>query len=176
MSRDKSKINYLTCRFEDQELENEFQIYRTEKSWKFIIFLFYAAFFIGWLIKLDDIKVLGFNSFYFSYHFIDQIFFFILFFSSTKIKKKYYENYFFITWIGLMNTGAWVFYHSNASFPAGEGAITIAILFSFIFYPFSFIKSVIASLLTSIPMAIMIFHKQNTEFGHLIYELIMPFV
>ena len=88
MSRDKSKINYLTCRFEDQELENEFQIYRTEKSWKFILFLFYAAFFIGWLIKLDDIKVLGLNSFYISYHFIEQILFLILLFSSTKIKNS----------------------------------------------------------------------------------------
>ena len=176
MSRDKSKINYLTCRFEDQEIENEFQIYRTEKSWKFILFLFYAAFFIGWLIKLDDIKVLGLNSFYISYHFLEQILFFILLFSSTKIKKKYYENYFFISWIGLMNTGAWVYYHSTASFPAGAGAITIAVLFSFIMYPFSFIKSVIAGLLTSIPMAIMIFHKLDVEFGHLIYGLFMPFV
>ena len=75
-----------------------------------------------------------------------------------------------------MITGAWVFYHSTASFPAGEGAITIAVLFSFIIYPFSFIKSVVASLLTSVPMAIMIFHKQDIEFGHLIYELFMPFI
>ena len=75
-----------------------------------------------------------------------------------------------------MNTGAWVYYFSSASFPAGEGAITIAILFSFIIYPFNFIKSVIASLLSSIPMAIMIFHKQDIENGHLFMNFIMPFL
>ena len=94
MSRDKSKINYLTCKFEDLELENEFQIYRTEKSWKFILFLLYSAYFIGWLIKLDDIKVLGYNSFYFSYHILDQILFFILLLSSTKVKKSIMKTIF----------------------------------------------------------------------------------
>ena len=65
MNIDKSKINNVTCRFEDHELENEFQIHRTEKSWKFILGVLYSAYFLGWLIKLDDVKNLGFNPIYF---------------------------------------------------------------------------------------------------------------
>ena len=176
MNIDKSKINNVTCRFEDHELENEFQIHRTEKSWKFILGVLYSAYFLGWLIKLDDVKNLGFNPIYFAYHFVEQIMFFSLLFHRFGSKKNFMKTTFFITWIGFMITGAWVYYFSSASFPAGEGAITIAILFSFIIYPFNFTKSVIASLLSSIPMAIMIFHKQEIENGHIIYELIMPFL
>ena len=110
-----------------------------------------------------------------SWHLFAQILFWIMFLSSEDFKKKYYEKYFFITWVGFMNAGAYLYYFSPEPFPAGEGVITSSILFSFTIYPLAFVESIVASIATSIPMAIMLFHKENIDPGHLIYQFMMPF-
>ena len=68
-----------------------------------------------------------------------------MFLSSEDFKKKFYEKYFFITWVGFMNAGAYLYY---PPFPAGEGVVVSSILFSFTIYPFAFIESVVASIAT----------------------------
>ena len=176
MVTENSKINPFACRFKSKDLENDFHSYKLKKSWKSYMFILYSTFIIAWLIRIDDYRILGFNPIYFSYHLIEQILFLILLFSSVNAKKKYVEHYFFYTWIGFMNAGAIAYYFSPATFPAGEGVITFAVIFSLIIYPFNFIRGVLASLFTSIPMAVMIFHKENIETAHIFYELFMPFI
>ena len=51
-----------------------------------------------------------------------------MFLSSEDFKKKFYEKYFFITWVGFMNAGAYLYYFSPEPFPAGEGVIVSSIL------------------------------------------------
>ena len=93
MNIDKSKINNVTCRFEDHELENEFQIHRTEKSWKFILGVLYSAYFLGWLIKLDDVK--NYDLIYiFCVSFVEQIMFLVYFFHRFGSKKNFMKTTF----------------------------------------------------------------------------------
>ena len=175
MELNKKIIDRFFCKFKDVDLEQDYRIYANEKSKKFNYRLLIIVYFIGLFVIIDDIRTTGLDPLYVSWHLFAQILFWIMFLSSEDFKRKFYEKYFFITWVGFMNAGAYLYYFSPEPFPAGEGVITSSILFSFTIYPFAFIESVIASIATSIPMAIMLFHKENIDPGHLIYQFIMPF-
>lgn len=175
MELNKKIIDRFFCKFKDVDLEQDYKSYANEKSKKFNFRLLIIVYFIGLFVIIDDILTTGFDLFYILWHLFAQVLFWIMFLSSEDFKKKFYEKYFFITWVGFMNAGAYLYYFSPEPFPAGEGVITSSILFSFTIYPFAFIESVVASIATSIPMAIMLFHKENIDPGHLIYQFIMPF-
>ena len=175
MELNKKIIDRFFCKFRDVDLEQDYKSYANEKSKKFNYRLLIINYFIGLFVIIDDIRVTGLDPFYILWHSIAQILFWIMFLSSEDFKKKFYEKYFFITWVGFMNAGAYLYYFSPEPFPAGEGVVVSSILFSFTIYPFAFIESVVASIATSIPMAIMLFHKENIDPGHLIYQFIMPF-
>ena len=175
MELNKKIINRFLCKFRDIDLEQDYKIYANEKSKKFNYRLLIIVYFIGLFVIIDDILTTGFDLLYVSWHLFAQILFWIMFLSSEDFKKKYYEKYFFITWVGFMNAGAYLYYFSPEPFPAGEGVITSSILFSFTIYPLAFVESIVASIATSIPMAIMLFHKENIDPGHLIYQFMMPF-
>ena len=171
MELNKKIIDRFFCKFKDVDLEQDYKSYANEKSKKFNFRLLIIVYFIGLFVIIDDILTTGFDLFYILWHLFAQVLFWIMFLSSEDFKKKFYEKYFFITWVGFMNAGAYLYYFSPEPFPAGEGVITSSILFSFTIYPFAFIESVVASIATSIPMAIMLFHKENIDPGHLIYQL-----
>ena len=175
MELNKKIIDRFFCKFKDVDLEQDYKSYANEKSKKFNYRLLIINYFIGLFVIIDDIRVTGLDPFYILWHSIAQILFWIMFLSPEDFKKKFYEKYFFITWVGFMNAGAYLYYFSPEPFPAGEGVVVSSILFSFTIYPFAFIESVVASIATSIPMAIMLFHKENIDPGHLIYQFIMPF-
>ena len=168
-------LNRFYCKFRDVDLEQDYKNYANEKSKKFNYRLLIINYFIGLFVIIDDIRVTGLDPFYISWHLSAQVLFWIMFLSSEDFKKKFYEKYFFITWVGFMNAGAYLYYFSPEPFPAGEGVVVSSILFSFTIYPFAFIESVLASIATSVPMAIMLLHKENIDPGHLIYQFIMPF-
>ena len=175
MELNKNIFDRFFCKFKDVDLEQDYKSYSNEKSKKFNYRLLIIVYFIGLFVIIDDIITTGLDPLYISWHLFAQILFWIMFMSSEDFKKKFYEKYFFITWIGFMNAGAYLYYFSPEPFPAGEGVITSSILFSFTIYPFAFIESIVASIATSIPMAIMLFHKENIDPGHLIYQFMMPF-
>ena len=175
MELNKKIINRFLCKFRDIDLEQDYKIYANEKSKKFNYRLLIIVYFIGLFVIIDDIRTTGLDPLYVSWHLFAQILFWIMFLSSEDFKRKFYEKYFFITWVGFMNAGAYLYYFSPEPFPAGEGVITSSILFSFTIYPLAFVESIVASIATSIPMAIMLFHKENIDPGHLIYQFMMPF-
>ena len=103
-----NRINKLTCRFEDTNLEKQFLDYRWEKIWKNIKILLYVDISIGFLIRIDDIFIqgVGKNFYYLTYHFLSIAVVLLFLFSSNKNKKKYHQLYFLIGRIGFMNCGA----------------------------------------------------------------------
>ena len=172
------KINRLSCRFEESDLEKEFLAYRWDRIWKNIKILLYFDITIGFLIRIDDIFVQGAgkNAYYLSYHAISIVIMLLFLFSSNEKKRQYHQAYFLISTIGFMNCGAWTYYFSDIPFPVGAGVLPILLMLYLIVYPFHFINGLIAIFGTSIPFAILLISQDNMTPDQLSYLLILPAV
>ena len=153
-----NKINNITCRFENSDLEKEYIDYWWhDRLFRNIKIILGVAYFVGLFVIFDDYKNLGgLTPYYIGYHIFSWLLLAIFLFSKEDLKKKYFEYYFMITFVGFMNCGAWSYHFSPAEFPPGEGVVISMILFGLIIYPFGFINTPDASLLLSLLTIILI--------------------
>ena len=178
MNIDNIRINKLSCRFEDNSLEQQYLKHRWDKIWNNIKILLYVDTPVAFIIRADDIFVqgVGKNIFYLSYHLFAIVLLLIFLFSSNERKRKYHQEYFLITSIGFMNCGAWTYYFSDGQFPVGAGVLPIMIMLYLIVYPFHFTNGLIAVIGTSIPFVILLFSQGNMSLEQLPYLLFLPFI
>lgn len=176
MNKEKVNINSFTCRFEDNNLEEEYLIYRWSKIWKNIRILLYFDIGIGFMIRLDDIFIQGAgqNIFYLSYHLISILILLLFIFASNENKRKFHQLYFLISTIGFMNCGAWTYYFSDIQFPVGGGVLPILLMLYLIVYPFHFLNSLISIIGTSIPFSFLVISQGNILSEQLVYLLFLP--
>ena len=176
MDIDNIRINKLSCRFEDNSLEQQYLKHRWDKIWNNIKILLYVDIPLGFIIRADDIFVqgVGKNIYYLSYHLFAIILLLIFLFSSNERKRKYHQEYFLITSIGFMNCGAWTYYFSDGQFPVGAGVLPIMIMLYLIVYPFHFTNGLIAVIGTSIPFVILLLSQGNMSLEQLPYLLFLP--
>ena len=178
MDIDNIRINKLSCRFEDNSLEQQYLKHRWDKIWNNIKILLYVDTPVAFIIRADDIFVqgVGKNIFYLSYHLFAIVLLLIFLFSSNERKRKYHQEYFLITSIGFMNCGAWTYYFSDGQFPVGAGVLPIMIMLYLIVYPFHFTNGLIAVIGTSIPFVILLLSQGNMSLEQLPYLLFLPFI
>ena len=178
MDIDNIRINKLSCRFEDNSLEQQYLKHRWDKIWNNIKILLYVDIPLGFIIRADDVFVqgVGKNIYYLSYHLFAIVLLLIFLFSSNERKRKYHQEYFLITSIGFMNCGAWTYYFSDGQFPVGAGVLPIMIMLYLIVYPFHFTNGLIAVIGTSIPFVILLFSQGNMSLEQLPYLLFLPFI
>ena len=178
MDIDNIRINKLSCRFEDNSLEQQYLKHRWDKIWNNIKILLYVDTPLGFIIRADDVFVqgVGKNIYYLSYHLFAIVLLLIFLFSSNERKRKYHQEYFLITSIGFMNCGAWTYYFSDGQFPVGAGVLPIMIMLYLIVYPFHFTNGLIAVIGTSIPFVILLFSQGNMSLEQLPYLLFLPFI
>ena len=178
MNIDNIRINKLSCRFEDNSLEQQYLKHRWDKIWNNIKILLYVDIPLGFIIRADDVFVqgVGKNIYYLSYHFFAIVLLLIFLFSSNERKRKYHQEYFLITSIGFMNCGAWTYYFSDGQFPVGAGVLPIMIMLYLIVYPFHFTNGLIAVIGTSIPFVILLLSQGNMSLEQLPYLLFLPFI
>ena len=176
MDIDNIRINKLSCRFEDNSLEQQYLKNRWDKIWNNIKILLYVDIPLGFIIRADDVFVqgVGKNIYYLSYHLFAIVLLLIFLFSSNERKRKYHQEYFLITSIGFMNCGAWTYYFSDGQFPVGAGVLPIMIMLYLIVYPFHFINGLIAVIGTSIPFVILLLSQGNMSLEQLPYLLFLP--
>ena len=176
MDIDNIRINKLSCRFEDNSLEQQYLKHRWDKIWNNIKILLYVDIPFGFIIRADDVFVqgVGKNIYYLSYHLFAIVLLLIFLFSSNERKRKYHQEYFLITSIGFMNCGAWTYYFSDGQFPVGAGVLPIMIMLYLIVYPFHFINGLIAVIGTSIPFVILLLSQGNMSLEQLPYLLFLP--
>ena len=176
MNIDNIRINKLSCRFEDNSLEQQYLKHRWDKIWNNIKILLYVDTSFGFIIRADDVFVqgVGKNIYYLSYHLFAIVLLLIFLFSSNERKRKYHQEYFLITSIGFMNCGAWTYYFSDGQFPVGAGVLPIMIMLYLIVYPFHFINGLIAVIGTSIPFVILLLSQGNMSLEQLPYLLFLP--
>ena len=178
MDIDNIRINKLSCRFEDNSLEQQYLKHRWDKIWNNIKILLYVDTPFAFIIRADDVFVqgVGKNIYYLSYHLFAIVLLLIFLFSSNERKRKYHQEYFLITSIGFMNCGAWTYYFSDGQFPVGAGVLPIMIMLYLIVYPFHFINGLIAVIGTSIPFVILLLSQGNMSLEQLPYLLFLPFI
>ena len=178
MDIDNIRINKLSCRFEDNSLEQQYLKHRWDKIWNNIKILLYVDIPLGFIIRADDVFVqgVGKNIYYLSYHLFAIVLLLIFLFSSNERKRKYHQEYFLITSIGFMNCGAWTYYFSDGQFPVGAGVLPIMIMLYLIVYPFHFTNGLIAVIGTSIPFVILLLSQGNMSLEQLPYLLFLPFI
>ena len=176
MDIDNIRINKLSCRFEDNSLEQQYLKHRWDKIWNNIKILLYVDTPLGFIVRADDIFVqgVGKNIYYLSYHLFAIVLLLIFIFSSNERKRKYHQEYFLITSIGFMNCGAWTYYFSDGQFPVGAGVLPIMIMLYLIVYPFHFTNGLIAVIGTSIPFVILLLSQGNMSMEQLPYLLFLP--
>lgn len=176
MNKEKVNINNFTCRFEDNNLEEKYLIYRWSKIWKNIKILLYFDITIGLMIRVDDIFIQGAgqNIFYLSYHIISILIMLLFIFTSNENKRKFHQLYFLISTIGFMNCGAWTYYFSDIQFPVGGGVLPILLMLYLIVYPFHFLNSLISIIGTSIPFSFLVISQGNILSEQLVYLLFLP--
>ena len=176
MDIDNIRINKLSCRFEDNSLEQQYLKHRWDKIWNNIKILLYVDIPLGFIIRADDVFVqgVGKNIYYLSYHLFAIVLLLIFLFSSNERKRKYHQEYFLITSIGFMNCGAWTYYFSDGQFPVGAGVLPIMIMLYLIVYPFHFTNGLIAVIGTSIPFVILLLSQGNMSLEQLPYLLFLP--
>ena len=62
------RINKLNCKFEDKNLEKEYQDFRWNKIRNYVRNLMIISEVLNMLIRVDDIRLLGPNAWYIGYH------------------------------------------------------------------------------------------------------------
>ena len=174
MNIDNIRINKLTCRFEDKELEQEYLTHRWNRIWKYVRNLLIISETFNMLLRIDDIRLLGPNPYYISYHTFSIICLIIFIFISNENKKKYHQLYFTVGFIGFMNCGVWCYYFSDAIFPVGPGVLPILTMLPLLVWPYHFINSVIVAFGVCIPFSFLLISTDAMAIGQMAYLIIIP--
>ena len=174
MNIENIRINKLTCRFEDKELEQEYLDHRWNRIWKYVRNLLIISETFNMLLRFDDIRLLGFNPYYIGYHTFSIICLIIFIFISNENKKKYHQLYFTVGFIGFMNCGVWCYYFSDATFPVGPGAMPILTMLPLLIWPYHFINSVIVAFAVCIPFSFLLISTDAMAIGQMGYLIIIP--
>ena len=170
-------INIFTQRFNDTKIENEYLEFKWPRIWPFLKAFLFFSLLIKAFVMFEDIKLLGVEIPYLSYHIFDLVVFFaFMFIMSNANKKKYHQIYMSVSWIGFMNIGVWTYYFSPYDFPPGAGVVITCIILPLTIYPFHLLNGVISALCTSIPAMVMLTQKGMMTTDQITYLFIMPFI
>ena len=170
-------INIFTQRFNDTKIENEYLEFKWPRIWPFLRAFLFFSLLIKAFVMFEDIKLLGVEIPYLSYHIFDLVVFFaFMFIMSNANKKKYHQIYMSVSWIGFMNIGVWTYYFSPYDFPPGAGVVITCIILPLTIYPFHLLNGVISALCTSIPAMVMLTQKGMMTTDQITYLFIMPFI
>ena len=172
------RINKLNCKFEDKNLEKEYQDFRWNKIRNYVRNLMIISEILNMLIRVDDIRLLGPNIWYIGFHalgFIAWLFF--LFYLSDYSKKKWHQVYFTIWIIGFMNMGSFSYYLIDPSaFPVKGGVLPIIMILWLYVWPYFFLNSMIVTISTTIPFCILVLEQGSMTPDQIPYLYIIPFI
>ena len=176
MSELEEDINRLTCKFNDEKLENQYKEVKWEKNNNYIWNLMLLGHLIFLLVILDDIKQLGVQPIYIFIQIICSIAVYILIFSEEN-REKYYEAYFTLTIPILMINGAYHYYmDEEALFGPGVAVLPLLTLLYFTIYPVDFLNSFFI-VITSVVAFLIYLLKGGIISGEQIpYLLVIPFI
>ena len=180
MAELEENINRLTCKFNDEELENQYKQMKWGKNSNYIWNLMLLGHIIFLLVIMDDVKIfgesLGVKPLYIFTHVICSIIVYILILSEVN-RKKYYEPYFTLVIPILMINGAY-HYHidENAAFGPGVAVLPLLTLLYFTIYPVDFLNSFFI-VLASVSAFLIYLLEGGILLGEQVpYLFVMPFV
>ena len=180
MAELEENINRLTCKFNDEELENQYKEMKWGKNSNYIWNLMLLGHIIFLLVIMDDVKIfgesLGVKPLYIFTHVICSIIVYILILSEVN-RKKYYEPYFTLVIPILMINGAY-HYHidENAVFGPGVAVLPLLTLLYFTIYPVDFLNSFFI-VLSSVSAFLIYLLEGGILLGEQVpYLFVMPFV
>ena len=169
-------IHRLTCKFNDNELENQYKEMKWEKNSNYIWNLMLLGHIIFLLIILDDINQLGVQPIYISVHIICSISVYILLFYE-EYRKNYYDIYFTLIIPLLMVNGAYHYYmDQEALFGPGAAALPLLTLLFFTIYPVDFINSFFIVLTTVAAFLVYLLDVGVISGEQIPYLLVIPFI
>ena len=169
-------IHRLTCKFNDNELENQYKEMKWEKNSNYIWNLMLLGHIIFLLIILDDINQLGVQPIYISVHIICSISVYILLFYE-EYRKNYYDIYFTLIIPLLMVNGAYHYYmDQGALFGPGAAALPLLTLLFFTIYPVDFINSFFIVLTTVAAFLVYLLDVGVISGEQIPYLLVIPFI
>ena len=176
MAELEENINRLTCKFNDKELENQYEEMKWGKNSNYIWNLMLLGHIIFLLIILDDINQLGVQPIYISVHIICSISVYILLFYE-EYRKNYYDIYFTLIIPLLMVNGAYHYYmDQEALFGPGAAALPLLTLLFFTIYPVDFINSFFIVLTTVVAFLVYLLDVGVISGEQIPYLLVIPFI
>ena len=167
-------INKLSCKFNDELLEQNYSEKKWNKLDKYIRNLLIIGHLIFLMVIIDDIKKLGFIPTYVVVIVATSIICYCLI-AIKNLRKKYYQDYFGVIIPILMANGAFHYYFTGIKFPVGEAVLPILIFLIFILYPINFLKSIQAVVISILPFILLLFNQNNLDLGKIPYLIILPF-
>ena len=176
MAELEEQINRVTCKFNEQELEDQYKEMKWEKNGNYIWNLMLLGHIIFLLIILDDIKQLGIQPIYISVHIICSLaVYFLLFYENYR--KNYYDIYFTLTIPILMVNGAYHYYmDQEALFGPVAAALPLLTLLFFTIYPVDFVNSFFIVLTTVAAFLVYLLDVGVISGEQIPYLLVIPFV
>ena len=170
------KINRLTCKFNDEELENEYKEVKWDKNKNYIWNLMLLGHLIFLLVILDDIKQLGIQPIYISLQIICSLCVYVLIYYE-EYRKKYYEPYFTLAIPLLMINGAYHYYmDETALFGPGAAVIPLLTLLYFTIYPVDFLNSFFIVITSVVAFLVYLLEMKIIAGEQVPYLLVIPFV
>jgi len=176
MAELEENINRLTCKFNNEEFEEQYKEMKWEKNSNYIWNLMVLGHIIFLLIILDDLKQLGIQPIYISVHIICSIvLYFLLIYE--EYREEYYEIYFTLIIPTLMVNGAYHYYMDpDALFGPGAAALPLLTLLFFTIYPVDFLNGFFI-VITSVAAFLIYLLEVDIISGEQIpYLLVIPFV
>ena len=172
------RISKLTCQFEDRNLEAEYQDFRWEKIRNYVRNLMIISEVFNMLIRADDIRLLGPNPWYISYHVLGFIVWaYFLFILSDSNKKKWHQVYFTIWIIGFMNMGSISYYLIDPlAFPVKGGVLPIIMILWLYVWPYFFLNSMVVTITTTIPFCFLVLEQGSMTPDQIPYLYVIPFI
>ena len=176
MAELEEQISRITCKFHDQNLEDQYKEMKWEKNGNYIWNLMLLGHIIFLLIILDDINQLGVQPIYISVHIICSISVYILLFYE-EYRKNYYDIYFTLIIPLLMVNGAYHYYmDQEALFGPGAAALPLLTLLFFTIYPVDFINSFFIVLTTVAAFLVYLLDVGVISGEQIPYLLVIPFI
>jgi len=176
MAELEENINRLTCKFNNEEFEEQYKEMKWGKNSNYIWNLMVLGHIIFLLIILDDLKQLGIQPIYISVHIICSIvLYFLLIYE--EYREEYYEIYFTLIIPTLMVNGAYHYYMDpDALFGPGAAALPLLTLLFFTIYPVDFLNGFFI-VTTSVSAFLIYLLEVGIISGEQIpYLLVIPFV
>jgi signal transduction histidine kinase len=176
MAELEENINRLTCKFNNEEFEEQYKEMKWEKNSNYIWNLMVLGHIIFLLIILDDLKQLGIQPIYISVHIICSIvLYFLLIYE--EYREEYYEIYFTLIIPTLMVNGAYHYYMDpDALFGPGAAALPLLTLLFFTIYPVDFLNGFFIVITTVAAFLIYLLEVDIISGEQIPYLLVIPFV